>query len=92
MARGGSACGGETTPVTVVESKEKPEGEAIRSKKVRDICDIESAPTVLGPVKEMLSVNVERCGGRERENWLLWTRRVGRKDRRREGSMKIRWW
>ena len=46
------------------------EGEAIRSKKVRGICDIESAPTVLAPVKEMLSVSVERCRGRERENWL----------------------
>ena len=48
---------------------------------------------VFGPVKEMLSESVERCGGWGRVNRLLcWdgcfsTRKAGRKERRRDGSM-----
>ena len=70
-----------------------------QSKKGRGIWDSGSARTVFGPVKEMLSESVERCGGWERENRLLCrhqsrfsTRKAGRKDRQREGSIQSRWW
>src|SRR5258706_3637616 len=69
-----------------------------RSEKRRCIWRIGNVRTVFGPVKEMLSESVERCGGWERENWdLHWhwsrfsTRKAGRKNGKRKGSRHSRW-
>src|SRR5258706_10327206 len=107
MTSGDSACGGKTAPVRVIESNsvvelkatpELPLAVVLRDLRRKGACetagDCGSACTVFRPVKELPSECVKRCGGWDRENWLLcWhrscfsTRKAGRKDRRREGSM-----
>jgi len=70
-----------------------------RSEKGRGKWHSGSGSTMFGPVKEMLSESVGRCGGWEREKRLLcwhWshfrTREARREDRGWKGSRHSRWW
>jgi len=101
MTSGGSAYGGRTEPVRVVESNGVVESKvrtgipsAVASPDLRK--DSGSARTVFGPVKEMFSESLERCrDGIERTGSVagigvasVQGRPGGRKDRRRSTYAK----